>query len=222
MVAYLGKLRHCQTVRSSTQHRYRRFPTFRMGCGVFVFKPSLGSLQSTPGWVLMAVLLSIPATARADREKALSVGLGFSSYATPGKPAKDGDPPPTLSPTAGAALRLMYELAWTRDLSFRGSIAAGAFVGGGTSFYSEAAAGVTLRFDVLKYVPYAFAELGVIERGGGQINTATDPVLCLGGGVDILTRRDLSWGIEGQLSSFAGDFTVFSVGLRGTTRWDFF
>jgi hypothetical protein len=171
---------------------------------------------------VLAVLLAAPLTARADREKALSVGLGFSSYATPGKPAKEGDPPPTLTPTAGGAVRLMYELTWTTDLSFRGSLAGGAFFGGGPSFYAEAAAGVTLRFDVLKYVPYAFAELGVVERGGGQINTATDPVLCLGGGVDILTRRDLSWGLEGQLSSFAGDFTVFTVGLRGTTRWDFF
>jgi hypothetical protein len=172
--------------------------------------------------VLIFGVCGASASAYADGEKALSVGLGYATYSTPGEAPQSGEPPPTLTPTAGAGIRASYEWAFTSDLSIRGSLAGGGFFGGGLAGYGEAAAGVTLRFDVLKYVPYAYAQIGGVVRGGGQIDTGVDPVLCLGGGLDILTRRDLSWGIEGQMSSYAGDFSVFTLGIRGTTRWDFF
>lgn len=166
-------------------------------------------------------LAAIASGAHAETEQAVSVGLGYATYAALGK-AMGNMPPPTITPTAGVALRVGYERAISQELSMRGAVSGGGFGGGGTAFYGEAAVGVTFRFDVLKYVPYAFAEIGVLQRGGGPLSTGIAPVLCLGGGVDVLASRSRSWGIEAQLSSFGGSTTVFTIGVRGTHRWGFF
>jgi hypothetical protein len=166
-------------------------------------------------------LAAIASHAHAETEQAVSVGVGYATYAALGK-AMGNMPPPTITPTAGAGVRLGYERALSQELSMRGAVAAGGFVGGGTAHYGEAAVGVTFRFDVLKYVPYAFAEIGLLQRGGGPLSTGLDPVLCLGGGLDVLASRSRSWGFEAQLSSFGGSTTVFTIGLRGTHRWGFF
>ena len=82
--------------------------------------------------------------------------------------------------------------------------------------------GATLRFDVLKYVPYAFVGLGAMTAGGGPLARTTDPVLVVGGGLDWLQSRARSYGVEARLASFGSDVTVFTVGLRGTARWGYF
>ena len=172
----------------------------------------------------MLVPFGLAATAshaHAETEQAVSVGLSYATYAALGK-AMGNMPPPTITPTAGVGLRVGYERALSQELSMRGALSGGGFAGGGTAFYGEAAVGVTFRFDVLKYVPYAFAEIGVLQRGGGPLATGLDPVLCLGGGLDVLASRSRSWGFEAQLSSFGGSTTVFTIGLRGTHRWGFF
>jgi hypothetical protein len=90
------------------------------------------------------------------------------------------------------------------------------------SFAGLADAGITFRFDVLKYVPYAFGGVGGVFSGGGPIDNGADFVLCVGGGLDVLQSRSRSWGVEGRLASFGGDITLFTVGLRGTIRWGYF
>jgi hypothetical protein len=79
-----------------------------------------------------------------------------------------------------------------------------------------------IRFDVLKYVPYAFGGIGGLMTTGGPIRDNTAFVLAVGGGLDVLMSRDYSWGIEGRLASFGGDVTVFTIGLRATRRWGYF
>jgi len=83
-------------------------------------------------------------------------------------------------------------------------------------------AGVVFRFDVLKFVPYAFGGLGGIMAGGGPIDRGTDFVLVVGGGVDWLQSRERSLGLEARVASFGGDVTVVTFGVRGTVRWGFF
>ncbi len=171
--------------------------------------------------VAVTALAGFARSASAETEQAVSVELGYATYAALGKAMANMEPP-TLTPTAGAGMRLAYERALSQEISLRGAVSTGGFVGGGTTFYGEAAVGATFRFDVLKYVPYAFAEIGILQRGGGQLATGMDPVLCLGGGLDVLSSRSRSWGVEAQLSSFGGSTTVFTIGIRGTHRWGFF
>jgi hypothetical protein len=83
-------------------------------------------------------------------------------------------------------------------------------------------AGLAFRFDVFKYVPYAFAGLGAVASGGGPIDRGIDFVLVAGGGCDWLLSRTRSFGVELRLASFGGDITVVTAGVRGTVRWGFF
>jgi hypothetical protein len=171
------------------------------------------------GTIVVALVAVV--SAHAETPQAISARVGYATFSALGK-ASGSQPPPSISPTGGGAIAFSYERTLSTEVSLRGSLAAGLFLGGGTSYYGEAAVGVTFRFDVLKYVPYAFAQVGGIDRGGGKLPSGIDAVLCLGGGVDILSSRSRSWGIEGQLSSFGGSITVFTIGLRGTHRWGFF
>lgn len=172
-------------------------------------------------------LAAAPALAHADSEQALSVGLSWATYVVPGE-AMGGMDPPSLSPTIGGSLTVSYERALGSDLSLRGELVGGLFHGGGseepsgTSNALLADAGITYRFDVLKYVPYAFAGVGAVTSGGGPIDRGTDFVLVLGGGVDWLQSRARSYGAEVRVASFGGDITVVTVGLRATSRWGFF
>jgi hypothetical protein len=175
-------------------------------------------------------LVSVLASARAasaEGDRALSLGIGWATFSAPGK-QKGSMVPPQLSPDIGGALSIIYEHSISTDFSLRGELAGGAFHGGAqkgesaTSYAALGAAGAVFRFDVLKYVPYAFAGVGAVYSGGGPIARGAEPVLAIGGGLDDLLSRERSIGIEARLASFGGDVTVFTLGVRGTCRWGYF
>lgn len=175
----------------------------------------------------LVIVAVIGSTAQADGDRALSASLGWATFSATGKPVGK-QAPPTLSPDVGGALAVSYEQSISTDLSLRAELAGGVFYGGGqamqgkTSYAALSDAGVVFRFDVLKYVPYAFGGLGAVSAGGGPINRGTDFVLVIGGGMDWLQSRERSVGIEARVASFGGDITVVTVGVRGTVRWGFF
>lgn len=177
--------------------------------------------------LLPAIVLATALPARAEGERALSVGVGWATFSVPGTPEGNMEPP-AVSPDIGGSLAVIYEHAIGSDISLRGELAGGVFYGGheeeqsAMSYAALADAGVVFRFDVLKYVPYAFGGLGVVVTTGGPIASHTDLVLVIGGGLDVLVDREKSWGIEGRLAAFGGDVTLFTLGVRGTTRWGYF
>ncbi len=180
-----------------------------------------------PTQLLPVIVCAFTAPAWAEGERALSVGLGWATFATPGV-AEGNMEPPTITPTVGGALGVSYEHAIGSDFSLRGELAGGLFYGGhemdksALSYAGLGDAGVTFRFDVLKYVPYAFGGIGAVATNGGPIGSNVDLVLAVGGGLDILTSRSASWGFEARLASFGGDVTIFTLGVRATKRWGYF
>lgn len=178
--------------------------------------------------LLPAIIVAGAAPAYAEGERALSLGAGWATFSTPGEPTMDNMEPDAVSPTVGGSLSVIYEHAIGSDFSLRGEATGGLFYGGNTedqgalSYAGLADAGAVFRFDVLKYVPYAFAGLGAVVTTGGPIQSGTSFVLAVGGGLDVLVDRSKSWGIEARLASFGGDVTVFTLGVRGTTRWGYF
>ena len=121
--------------------------------------------------VLVCGALGAPA-ARAESEQAISVGLGWATFSTVGE-AMDNMEPPALSPTIGGSLALSYERMIGTDFALRAELVGGLFYGGTeekkmqseTSNALLADAGAALRFDVLKYVPYAFTRLAGSNTG---------------------------------------------------------
>jgi hypothetical protein len=176
--------------------------------------------------LIVASIATLEDAAPAEGERALSASLGWATFSTSGKPVGNRAPP-TLTPDIGGALAVSYEHSVSTDVSLRGELAGGVFYGGAqamqsrTSFAGLGDIGVAFRFDVLKYVPYAFAGLGAVVVGGGPIATGADFVLVLGGGVDWLQSRERSYGLEARVASFGGDTTVVTFGVRGTVRWGF-
>jgi len=176
---------------------------------------------------LLPVILCLSTPAWAEGERALSAGLGWATFSAPGQ-ATDNTEPKAVSPDVGGALGITYEHAIGSDFSLRGELAGGLFYGGqdmdqsAMSYAALADVGMTFRFDVLKYVPYAFGGVGALATTGGPIGRGVELVAALGGGLDVLMSRSTSWGIEGRLASFGGDVTVFTLGLRATTRWGYF
>jgi hypothetical protein len=174
----------------------------------------------------LLIVAVIGSTAHADGDRAVSVGLGWATFSATGKPV-GRQAPPQLSPDVGGALGVSYEQAISTDLSLRAELAGGVFYGGAqamqakTSYALLGDAGAVFRFDVLKYVPYAFGGLGGVSAGGGPIARGTDFVIVIGGGVDWLQSRERSFGIEARIASFGGDITVVTFGVRGTMRWGF-
>jgi hypothetical protein len=178
--------------------------------------------------IVLALGVALPTAARAEGERAFSLGLGWATFSTPGEPTMENMEPAAVTPTVGGSLSIIYEHAIGSDFSLRGEGAYSLFYGGNTDEQSSMSHGVlgdvggVFRFDVLKYVPYAFAGLGAVYTWGGAIAPGTNFVLALGGGLDVLVGRDKSWGIEGRLASFGGDVTIFTIGVRGTRRWGYF
>ncbi len=176
----------------------------------------------------LALVGGLPGTARAESERALSVGIGWATFSTEVKPASGSMAPVSVSPDLGGTLSIAYEHMIGSDLGLRTELAGGMFYGGqakdqsAASYAGLADAGVVFRFDVLKYVPYAFGGIGAIASGGGPISRGIDAVLSIGGGLDILASRQHSYGFEARLASFGGNLTVFTLGIRGTTRWGLF
>jgi hypothetical protein len=175
---------------------------------------------------VLAIVVLVGSTAQADGDHAVSAGLGWATFSTPGK-AMGNQAPPTLSPDLGGALAVSYERSVSTDFGLRAELAGGVFYGGGQEMQSKASyavlgdAGVVFRFDVLKFVPYAFGGLGAVSTGGGPIDHGADFVLVVGGGVDWLRSRERSVGLEARVASFGGDITVVTFGVRGTVRWGF-
>ena len=177
----------------------------------------------------LAALAGRPGAARAESEQALSVGLGWATFSTVGQ-AMGNMQPPSLSPTVGGSLGLSYERLVGTDFALRAELVGGLFYGGADAKQRQskisnallADAGISFRFDVLKYVPYAFAGLGAVTAGGGPIERGTGLVLVVGGGLDWLRSRSRSYGVEARLASFGGDVTVITAGVRGTVRWGYF
>lgn len=174
------------------------------------------------------MILAISTQAHAEGERALSVGLGWATFSTPGPKPPGNMEPTTVSPDVGGALAFTYEHAVGSDFSLRAEGGGGMFYGGqsktqtAVSYAGFGDAGITFRFDVLKYVPYAFGGLGVVETTGGPMLSGTNFVVALGGGVDMLVSRKRSYGLEARLASFGGDVTIFTLGLRATARWGYF
>lgn len=172
---------------------------------------------------LRAALLALALLPRAAAaEEALSLAAGWATYSTLGEPPMPMKTPPTLTPDLGAHLGLSYERSLSREVSLRAELTGGLFRAQNWAGAAVADLGAVYRFDVVKYVPYGFAGLGGVATTGAPIDDGLDWVVVLGGGLDVLSGRERSWGIEGRLASFAGDTTVFTLGLRGTLRWGFF
>jgi hypothetical protein len=179
--------------------------------------------------VLLPVIgLAAPAHADGD-DRALSLGLSGTTFSEPGKPTRNQQPT-TITPDGGLALSLSYEHAFSTDFSLRGELAGGGFYGGqninpkntaSLSWFGLGDVGITFRFDVLKWVPYAFGGLGVMASTGGALDAGFQPVLVVGGGLDVLESRSWSWAVEARVVGFASDTTVFTIGLRGTRRWGY-
>jgi hypothetical protein len=175
----------------------------------------------------LAIVVLLGGAAHAENERALSVGLGWATFSVPGKQVGNMEPP-SITPDVGGALAVTYEHAIGTDVGIRAELAGGVFYGGATKNQSNTAyagladAGVVFRFDVLKYVPYAFGGLGVVGAVGGPIDRGVDPVIAIGGGLDILEGRSRSYGFEARLASFGGNVTLFTLGVRGTIRWGYF
>jgi hypothetical protein len=181
------------------------------------------------GWTVAAMVVAASAgSAHADGDRALSVGLAFATFSAPAPRPRPSGTPPTLSPDGGGALTLTYEHAVSTDLSLRGELDGGVFYGGNErkespmSYAGLIDVDIVYRFDVLAYVPYAFAGVGGVYATGGPIDTSPQAVVVIGGGLDWLQSRDRSYGVEVKLASFAGDITVFTIGLRGSVRWGYF
>lgn len=173
------------------------------------------------------VVGALGSTAHAEGERAFSVGLSWATFSVPGT-AEGNMEPPAVSPDVGGSLAAIYEHAIGSDFSLRGELAGGLFYGGESAKQSALSyaglvdAGAVFRFDVLKYVPYAFGGVGAVVTSGGPIGDHATFVLAVGGGLDVLASRDKSWGFEARLASFGGDVTIVTLGLRATTRWGYF
>jgi hypothetical protein len=182
----------------------------------------------TPIALGLLCFAGLASPAAADSEQAVSVGLGYATFSVP-VPEMDGMEATSTSPSIGGSLAGSYERAIGTDFALRAELAFGMFYGGtvdeGQSKRSYALLGdigAAYRFDVFRHVPYAFAGLGAVHAGGGPIESGTDFVLVVGGGLDYLLSRKRSLGGELRLASFGGDITVFTACVRGTIRWGFF
>ncbi|MGE0870979.1 MAG: hypothetical protein AB7P03_20610 [Kofleriaceae bacterium] len=175
----------------------------------------------------LLVVLALTGVAHGESERSLSLGLGWATFSAPGEPVNNMEPV-AIGPDYGGALAIGHERMIGTDLGLRLELAGGVFYGGGTPEQSKtttvllADVGVVFRFDVLKYVPYAFGGVGALTTFGGPIDEGTSAALTVGGGLDMLVSRSRSYGFEGKLASFGGDVTVFTLGVRGTVRWGYF
>jgi hypothetical protein len=177
--------------------------------------------------VASAIIAALAGTAAAEGDRALSLGVGWATWSAPGKKV-GAMAPPVLSPDGGVSLALVYEHAVGTDLALRGEVAGGVFSGGAQKGESNAsyvvlgAIGAEVRFDVLRHIPYAFAEVGGVYSAGGPIARGGEFVLAIGGGLDWLASRKRSLGGELTIASFGGDVTVVTIGVRGSVRWGYF
>lgn len=177
-----------------------------------------------PAIACTGLLLARPAFA--EDERAISVSAGWATFSAPGKPTSSGTPP-NIAPDVGGTLSLIYEYAIGTDVALRGEAVGAMFSGGNTtkestlSYAGVADVGFVFRFDVLRYVPYAFGGIGGMVTDGGPLGTTGEVAIVVGGGLDVLVNRARSFGIEGRLCAFGGTVTVFTLGVRGSMRWGY-
>jgi hypothetical protein len=159
-----------------------------------------------------ALLLAFAGSAGADDgESALSVSAGFASFAIP-----EHEPP-------GGGIGLEYERGLSDVFWLRAAAAGGVYgTDGGPSYGAQGTIGLTYVVDVVKYVPYLHGGIGGVWLFGGDLEEQVHPVAELGAGLDILARRDLSWGPWLRLASFLDDSEFLSGGFRLSWRWGFF
>jgi hypothetical protein len=168
-----------------------------------------------------------PAGVYAEGDQSLSAELGWATFSVPGKKVGSMEPP-AITPDAGGSVGGVYERSISSDFSLRGELAGAMFSGGNSAKQSSLSyaalgdVGVVFRFDVLKYVPYAFGGVGAMVTSGGPLDDGSELVLAIGGGLDVLASRSRSYGIEGRVASFGGNVTVFTLAFRGTVRWGYF
>lgn len=159
----------------------------------------------------LLVLAALPSARADDGESALSVSLGYASFAIP-----DHAPP-------GGAFGLEYERGLSDVFWLRAAAAGGVYgADGGPSYAAQGSLGLTYVVDVMKYVPYLHAGIGGVGLFGGELDRQLHLVAELGAGIDILARRDLSWGPWLRLASFLDDSEFVSGGVRLSWRWGFF
>ena len=195
-----------------------------------IARPGCAGPRSNAKRCAVAIVCALAPAAHADGDdQAMSLDVGWATFSAPGQAQKGSSmAPPAVSPDFGGALGIVYEHGLSTDISLRGELAGHIFTGGGSATQSDPSyaalgdVGAVFRFDVLKYVPYAFGGVGGVWSTGGPIDRGSEFVVVLGGGLDVLASRSRSWGIEGRLASFGGDVTVLSIGLRGTIRWGYF
>lgn len=165
--------------------------------------------------VLSLVLLSPSAVQADEGESALSLnaaGIGFSV--------------PDHSPKGGS-LGFDYERGITDILWLRASAGGGVLRDGGSPAYAGySEVGITYVIDVLRYVPYI--NLGVggvylhVDEPGDDFENGLKPLISVGAGVDLHTRRGRSYGIFTRYESFLGRSALFLGGARMSWRWGFF
>jgi hypothetical protein len=63
---------------------------------------------------------------------------------------------------------------------------------------------------------------GIVIAGGPLDEAVVQPAAEVGLGLDILTGRTRSWGIEARVVTFPGEVLMGTLGVRGTHRWGFF
>jgi hypothetical protein len=164
--------------------------------------------------ILAAVLVLAAAggPARADEgESSLSISAGYAGLVIP-----DHEPP-------GGGAGVEYERGLSEVFWVRAAGAAGVYAtDGGPSYGAQGTLGLTYVVDVVKYVPYLHAGIGAVGLFGGELESQLHPVAELGAGLDILARRDLSWGPWLRLASFIDDSAFVAGGLRLSWRWGFF
>jgi hypothetical protein len=84
-----------------------------------------------------------------------------------------------------------------------------------------------LLFDVVKYVPYVTLGAGATLLAGEGVDTEIDPRVELGLGIDVLSSRSFSYGLETRLEVVAPraafeQSALFFAGAKIAWRWGFF
>ena len=161
-------------------------------------------------------LASVPAAAD-EGETAISAVGGFASFQVPEHRA------------IGGALGVDYERGWSDSLWLRASASGGLYreSGGeegekGLAESAQATLGLTYVVDVIKYVPFVNLGVGGIALGGEMLDWRLAPLVELGGGLDILQSRSLSYGLVARFESLLSRSAYFSLSARRELALGFF
>jgi hypothetical protein len=174
--------------------------------------------MSHPGRLALAasfgLVLLLPAAAAAEEgESALSIGGGLATFTIPDHGG------------LGGMIGGDYERGLSDAFWLRASVA-GAIYGGsddeGAIYAGRATIGLTYVVDVLKYVPYIHLGLGGLALGGPEVDAEIRPLGEIGVGLDVLSRRGLSYGPFARLQSSFDEGAFVELGARMTWRWGFF